>query len=324
MIRISTSDCLPPSLPPWHLFWHTQISWYCFLRSLITVWERPHQGRGKNPDWQGHKHWCKRIAYSHPHFLQNEPTACFDIAADGNSSEPLDAAGVDANSGAISNAPSDRNVGIEHSFEPSPESFRRYILANRDDALDNYMTRAYAGCLSTTLVHDTPAECSEPSLMLALAKRNLESFLFVGITERYEDSVRLLEHALRFDGVCFPWERPKHLPKSMPKDPKKRIQADRPQPGMRSARGRRMVRNTTNRKDDCVEALLVPEEGTVDEDGSEPEDEASLSMEPEYHEIVTQVLREVDHLDFELYDFAKELFDGRLVQLKEELDGGAV
>ena len=81
----------------------------------------------------------------------------------------------------------------------STASFRQFVRLQARDELDNWHTRAYAGCLHTPVVPPSaqPSVCSQQQAMLAEAKRRLSEFLFFGLHEQYEQSERLLRHALR-------------------------------------------------------------------------------------------------------------------------------
>ena len=129
--------------------------------------------------------------------------------------------------------------------------------------------------------------------MLATAKANLESILYFGISEQYENSVLLLEHTLRYKGLCFPWEAPKegHL-----------VEAKL---GARSLTDGRFIINETKEKDECLDGLMQPQESTG---GEEEEDE----IDEEYYTEITDIITKIDHLDIQLYDFAKSIFNKRM------------
>ena len=83
----------------------------------------------------------------------------------------------------------------------SAASFRQYVLGQQKDGLDNWHVRAMAGCLHTAVVHasDYPALCESPEAMLAEARSQMERFLFLGLTEHYEESAELLLYTLNYD-----------------------------------------------------------------------------------------------------------------------------
>ena len=85
----------------------------------------------------------------------------------------------------------------------SLESFQEFVIGQQRDGLDNWHTRAYAGCLHTVVVAEEPALCSSPVLMLEEAKRRLATFLFVGLTEHFPESQRLLLYTLHFSPAQF-------------------------------------------------------------------------------------------------------------------------
>ena len=83
----------------------------------------------------------------------------------------------------------------------SAASFRQFVLGQQKDGVDNWHVRAMAGCLHTAVVHasDYPALCESPEAMLAEARRQMERFLFLGLTEHYEESAELLLYTLNYD-----------------------------------------------------------------------------------------------------------------------------
>ena len=83
----------------------------------------------------------------------------------------------------------------------SADSFRAFVTLAVDDGVDNWQTRAFAGCLHTSVVPASaqPSLCSDPQAMLQEAQRQLASFLFVGLTEHNNASVALLKYTIRFD-----------------------------------------------------------------------------------------------------------------------------
>ena len=93
------------------------------------------------------------------------------------------------------------NVSSYPVHQQSPASFVYYYRSTPLDRIDNWHTRAYSGCLHTPMP-TTPQQdivCNSTQLMLAEAKRQLRSFLFVGLTEHYNQSVALLNYTLNTD-----------------------------------------------------------------------------------------------------------------------------
>lgn len=294
-----------------------EVSWYCFLRQLLTAVKD--RTTPLAAAYSNRMHWCERIKLSHPHFLEAEPDACKGIHhVTNNNKAPVQSDEIQSIDQTSSNTANVTAGSQVLAFEASKESFRKFVLSSREDKLDNYQTRAFAGCLPNSLVEDKPmpVECSDPQAMLVLAKKNLDGFLYVGVTERYEDASKLLEHTFRFSGVCYSWERPRHLPTPVSKRTGKPVETVRPQPGMRSSRGRRMVRNMTHRKEDCTDALLVP----LPDEEDMPDDDTEL--DDQYEKEVMDIVHEVDGLDFAIYDYAVELFKRRMVRMQRELDYG--
>lgn len=62
--------------------------------------------------------------------------------------------------------------------------------------LDNYMTRVISGLSHTSYLGSQKQRRISDQDMLRLAKANLDSFAFVGLTERYQESIRLLQLAM--------------------------------------------------------------------------------------------------------------------------------
>ena len=91
----------------------------------------------------------------------------------------------------------------------SPTSFVAYYRSTPQDRIDNWHTRAYAGCLHTPLptTPEQDAICNSTTLMVAEAKRALRNFLFVGITEHYNQTLRLLNYTLNANVDSF-WKDP--------------------------------------------------------------------------------------------------------------------
>ena len=87
----------------------------------------------------------------------------------------------------------------------STESLRHFFLGNAADRFDNWHTRAYAGCLHTVVraAGKQPELCRSPEAMLAEAKRQLQGFLFLGLTEHYNETVRLLQYTLQYDPARY-------------------------------------------------------------------------------------------------------------------------
>jgi hypothetical protein len=59
-------------------------------------------------------------------------------------------------------------------------------------------------CSSLHLILKT--RCKNNEQMLAEALRNMRRFLFLGVTERYKESVALLSHTLHFDPSKYPYK----------------------------------------------------------------------------------------------------------------------
>ena len=80
----------------------------------------------------------------------------------------------------------------------SNASFVYYYRSTPMDRIDNWHTRAYAGCLHipTLTSPQRDAICNSSETMLAEAKRQLRGFLFVGLTEHYNQTLRLLNYTL--------------------------------------------------------------------------------------------------------------------------------
>ena len=102
---------------------------------------------------------------------------------------------------------------VRETREPvSRASFQRFVEGQHTDGLDNWHTRAYAGCLHTAVVKadEQPPLCSDPLRMLEEAKRRLASFLYLGLLEEYVQSEKLLLYTLHYDPTQFAYtQRPR-------------------------------------------------------------------------------------------------------------------
>jgi hypothetical protein len=114
-----------------------------------------------------------------------------------------------------------------------------------------------------------PSLCNDTQAMLNEAKRNLLGFLYVGLTEHYNASVKLLYHTLHH-------ALQQKLGRAMPK-----MHASVP--------ASRHI-NGNVYKQACMAAVTV--NGTL-------------------RTRLDQILRHTEHLDLELYEFARHLFWAR-------------
>jgi hypothetical protein len=71
-----------------------------------------------------------------------------------------------------------------------------YVRSGISLEMDNSQVRAYAGDTTTPFGGCTPE-------MLETAKRNLETFAVVGLTERFDESLVLMQRAFRWDRIRY-------------------------------------------------------------------------------------------------------------------------
>ncbi|MGK7890582.1 MAG: sulfotransferase family 2 domain-containing protein [Leptolyngbyaceae cyanobacterium] len=90
-----------------------------------------------------------------------------------------------------------RNPNREVPDDQDYPTIKSYFETQRK-ALNNYQTREIAGAAAADFAF---GECTEE--LLAIAKQNLEQFLMVGITERFDASVIVLRQLLNLDTVLY-------------------------------------------------------------------------------------------------------------------------
>ena len=190
----------------------------------------------------------------------------------------------------------------------SPASFVYYYRSTPMDRIDNWHTRAYSGCLHTPLPTTTEQDaiCNSTSLMLAEAKRQLRGFLFVGLTEHYNQTLRLLNFTLNANidignsttAAAAATARLAAKPHAMERKGSKKF-APRTNQGLMRRAGR--VLNRNRMKSQCMTSISG---------------NSTDGMERMMDEI-----RAVEWMDMRLYDYATKLFWARVEEVEAVMPG---
>ena len=215
------------------------------------------------------------------------------------------------------NAPTPVELPVPLSYPAaamSPASFVYYYRSTPMDRIDNWHTRAYSGCLHTPLptTNAQHAICNSTELMLSEAKRRLRGFLFVGLTEHYNQTLRLLNYTLNVNielagsnttpAAGNTVTTPANPLRSSAPSPAPFTRAGRPRPNAHLARrsGSRTL-NRNRQKSKCIQAISANSTSAMDD--------------------MMDDIRAIEWMDIRLYEYATKLFWARVEEVESFTPG---